>query len=228
MIKFRAKEFSSHIISDTLNGAKIGAATGALSSAVLGHTSLGDKIPILSKYLKTDSNEKNDQMGGGFNRRSLAITGGGLILGAALGALCGAVRDINEKFNRSTTVDNRMMKEIISDLKRKGFREGIDFTRDPKAASELKTKVCIAIYKYSNDLKILINTVNDYKLKTLTDKISKNVPNGAIKTNTTSDKFNEIVVSTISGGKTNDSDLVSEIANSFIKSGYPIYIVEVG
>lgn len=216
MIKFRLKEFSSHIISDAARGASFGAAIAGLGSAAINH------------FKKNKTPENKDQGGEGFNRKAMVITGGGLLVGAALGALVGAARDIGERYNRSSTVDNRMMGKIVDNLRKDGFREGVNFTRDPKKSNDLKTKVCIVTYKYSDDLKILINTTNDYKLKTLTEKISKNVPNGVIKTNNTSDRFNEINISTVSAGKIGDAALISDIAESFIRANYPVYLVEVG
>lgn len=215
MIKFRAKEFSSHIISDTITGAKIGAAGGAaISSIVPRFRKKGGKIVY-------DDTQKGNNS---FN--SLKVVGLGLIVGASLGFLAGAAKDINEWNNRKTTIDNRLMKDILSLLKKSGSRENIDFTRDPKIANDLKTKVCIVISKHSDDLKILINTINDPKLKTLTDKITKSVPNGSIKNNTTSDRYNEITISTLSSSA--DADLIVEIMKMFISAKYSVYVVEVG
>ena len=240
MIKFRSKKFSSHILSDAWTGAKIGASGGAIASAVLSRMSFGKKKEAV--YGKFDKNGKpigkpikfkekidikyNDSPNGSKIKDNLLITAGGTIIGAALGALVGTIKDISEGISRSRTVDARLLGDVVKILKKSGLRENLDFTRDPKRANELKTKVCIVISKYSDDLRLLINTVNDAKLKGITGKISKDVPNGSIKNNTTSDKYNEITLSTISSGA--DADLIAEIIKQFVSAKYPVYIVEVG
>lgn len=234
MIKFRAKEFSSHILSDAITGAKIGAAGGTLSSAVLSRLSYNEPDKVEGRSLvgriKDKLNgfayNKEADKDGSIMKKSLEIAGAGALIGAALGAVAGAIKDIGTVVNRKNTVDNRLMSKVISKLKSKGANENVDFTRNPKAATQLKSKVCIVISKYSDDLRVLINTVNDPKLESLTNRITKNVPNGSIKNNTTSDKFNELILSTISSGA--DADLITEITLNYIKAKYPVYLVEVG
>lgn len=223
MIKFRAKEFSDHIISDTLNGAKLGLTAGALTSAVLGRINKKGPVSFRHPLSNISYNSENDK---DLGRKSLVISAGGLVIGAALGALAGTIKSVGRKINRTRTVDDRLMKNILASLKKSGMRENIDFTRDPKVANSLKIKVCIVITKYSDDLRLLINTVNDPKLKAITDKIVSNVPNGSVKNNTASDKFNEIVLTTISSAA--DPELVTEVVKHFIQSKYPVYLVEVG
>ena len=134
MIKFRAKEFSDHIVSDTLNGAKIGLAAGALSSAVLGRMNTKGPVSFRHPLSNISYNTENDK---DLGRRSLVISAGGLVIGAALGALAGTIRSVGRKINRSRTVDNRLMKNILASLKKSGMKENIDFTRDPKVANSL-------------------------------------------------------------------------------------------
>ena len=119
------------------------------------------------------------------------------------------------------------MQTLVLVLKKDGLVEGKDFTRDPKIANNLKTKVCLAITRNSGDLRLLINTVSDQKLKTITDEVTKRIPNVSAITKNISDKFNEISVTCISDSTT-DAGLLAGIAEKFIHSGYPVYLVEVG
>ena len=209
MVRFREKEYS--ILSDTISGAKVGGAIGALGAPVLGRMNGG-------KFTNKNSNDP------AFVKKSLMVTGGGILLGAALGMLVGTVKAIGTSINRADTVDDRLLNDVVEKLGKNGVNK--DFTRDPKIANELKTKVCLVISKYSDDLRILINTVNDPKLKAITDVVVKEVPRGSIKTNTGSNKYNEITLSTLSSGK--DASVIAEIAKAYIQKGYPVYLVEVG
>ena len=108
-----------------------------------------------------------------------------------------------------------------------GLKEGVHFTRDPKTATDIKTKVCIVITKYSGELRILINTVADSKLKNLVSDMTKNLPNASVINRSASDKYNEITLSSISDSSAN-AGLITGIAERFIHTGYPGYLVEVG
>ena len=208
MAIFRRKDFS--ILSDTIQGASIGATIGSLGSFIV-----PDKDPKNPKS-KTYSP----------NRRKLSIVGIGTIVGAALGALVGLIKKGDKLISRRN-VDKRLMGTVVENLKKSSFKGGIDFTRDPKVADQLKTKVCIVITKYSGDLRVLINTVADKKLRDLTNRVTKNIPNSSVINTKTSNRFNEITVSTISDGSA-DAGLVTGICATFIRSGYPVYLVEVG
>ena len=116
---------------------------------------------------------------------------------------------------------------IINHLKKDGFKEGIDYTRDPKTANDLKTKVCIVISRSSNNLHLLVNTVADAKLKTVTSGMVKNIPNTAAVNTKLSDKYNDISISAISDSSA-DTGLITGISEYFIRHKYPIYLVEVG
>lgn len=210
MVKFREKDYS--VLSDTISGAKIGGAIGAVGTPILGRLKKG------GKFSNKNSNDPD------FIKKSLMVTGGGILLGAALGMLVGTAKAIGTKINRATTVDDRLLDDVVGKLGNNKLNK--DFTRDPKIANELKTKVCLVVSKYSDDLRILINTVSDPKLKAITDAIVKEVPRGSIKTNTTSNKYNEITLSTLSSGK--DASVIAEIAKAYIQKGYPVYLVEVG
>ena len=202
MIKFRQKQFG--IVSSVRNGAAIGATIGTLAT----------KLPI---FKKKDDNWKTE----------LSIIGGGTIIGAGLGLLVGLTKDISTRVNRATTVDARLMQGVIENLKKDRFKEGIDYTRDPKTANDLKMKVCIVISKNSGNMQLLVNTVADTKLKTVTLNMAKNIPNTATVNTKLSDKYNDISISTISDSSANIG-LVTGIAEYFIRNKYPVYLVEVG
>ena len=202
MIQFRQKQFG--IVSNIRNGAAIGATIGTLAT----------KLPIFKK--KTDD-----------WKTELSIIGGGTIIGAGLGLLVGLTKDISTKVNRATTVDARLMQGVIENLKKDNFREGIDYTRDPKTANDLKIKVCIVISKNSGNMQLLVNTVADTKLKTVTLNMAKNIPNTATVNTKLSDKYNDISISTVSDSSANIG-LVTGIAEYFIRNKYPVYLVEVG
>lgn len=200
MIEFRQKDFS--ILNSTLAGASSGFAVGSL----------------VGKAFRSKSSNQNFEAIAGFS---------GFIGGAALGALAGVIDNQRTKFNRKKTVDDRLMDTIVENLKKDNFKEGRDFTRDPKCATQLKTKVCICISKVSGDLRILINMVSDPKLQSLANDLAKNIPNKSAVTERTSDRFNDITISTISDSSM-DAGLVTGVAERFIHSGYPIQLVEVG
>ena len=204
MIEFRQKQFG--IVSSVRNGAAIGATIGTLATKL--------PLPVFKK--KTD-NWKTE----------LSIIGGGTIIGAGLGLLVGLTKDISTRVNRATTVDARLMQGVIENLKKDGFREGIDYTRDPKIANDLKMKVCIVISRNSGNLQLLVNTVADTKLKTVANNMAKNIPNTATVNTKLSDKYNDISISTVSDSSAN-LGLITGIAEYFIRNKYPVYLVEVG
>lgn len=215
--KFRRKNYS--ILSDTLKGASIGASIGTIGSM------------IAPKKLKVNEKSNFGSVREGYNKLSksekkLAMVGAGTIVGAALGALVGVIKEGDKYISRSNT-DKRLMNIVVDNLKKQSFVEGKDFTRDPKVADRLKTKVCIVITKYSGDLRILINTVFDKKLDELTNQTVNNIKNISAITKKASNNYNEITISTISDGSA-DAGLITGMCERFIHSGYPVYLVEVG
>ena len=165
MIEFRQKNFG--ILSDTVTGAALGgtvAGTGAL---------------FRNKFYKGDQAHENNQS---LFRSDLFLTTSGLVIGAALGALVGGIKEIATKVNRRNTVDRRLMSKVVEILKKDGLKEGTNYTKDPKTASSLKTKVCVVISKVSGDLRISVNLVSDPKLKTVSDEIIKRLPNTSATT----------------------------------------------
>lgn len=236
MITFRQKDFSNYIVSDALKGAKIGAAVGTTIGGV-GIKKLPKFIPGADKYnnmrhtetvtFKKDNKEQTKSTEIGRADQGLMIMGASTILGAALGALVGTVREIDKKISR-LGADNRLMTKITSDLESVGYKEGKDYVRDTKMADRLKTKVCIVLTKDAADFRILINLVEDARLKQVADKTLRGLSgNAQVRHNTASNRYNEISISTISNAS-NNAKTVSEIAKGFIKAGYPVYLVEVG
>lgn len=218
MIKFRRKDFS--ILSSTLTGAGIGG-------------SLGTFIPRFgkkheeTKIVNNDNNKPipvKEMVPNMSQTKGIAI---GLIVGAALGALVGTAKEISKKVNRANTVDKRLLEKVLLDLRHKGYKEGIDYVLDPEKANRMRTKVCIVISKYSDELRILINTIKDPKLSQLATNVVKNIPNSSNVVTRATDKYNDIVVSTISDSSV-DAGLICGIAEKFIHSGFPVYLVEVG
>lgn len=203
MIQFRQKDFN--LKANIIKGATLGGALGGLSSKIPGFRNK------FEKGLGTD----------------LMMIGGGTIIGAGLGLLVGLTDNLINKVNQNSTVDKRLMKTVVDNLKKANFREGIDFTRDPKVANDLKVKVCILITKVSNNLQLLVNTVSDNKLKDVANDMVKRLPNNSVVTKQISDRFNDIIISTISDSSA-DAGLVTGIAEYFIRHKYPVYLVEVG
>ena len=209
MIKFRQKDFG--ILSDITTG------------AALGGTIAGGGTLFRNKFWKEKDPNNNES----FYKSDLFLTTSGVVVGAALGALVSGIKKISTSVNRKNTVDRRLMYKVVDILKKDGFKEGIDFTKDPKTATSLKTKVCIVISKVSGELRISVNLVADPKIKTVSDEIIKRLPNTSATTEKMSDKFNDITITSISDSSA-DAGLIVGIIEKFIHSGYPVYLVEVG
>lgn len=227
MIKFRQKDFS--ILSSTIKGAGIGG-TLAGGATIFPVFRLGNR-PDKKDYYKDnkdggkwfDAEEKRHDD----NTWRAKIIGAGMLVGAALGALVGTVLEVSKKVNRAKTVDARLMEKVLRGLKSSNFVEGRDFTRDPKQATQMKTRVCIVISKYSGELKLMINVARDKKLEQVASQIVKNIPNTSNVITREGDKYNDIIISTISDGSA-DAGLICGIIEGFVHSKYPVYIVEVG
>lgn len=221
MISFRQKNYS--ILDNTIKGANIGASLGTFGGLfapdkikVNGKDDPKSIISIKRKYNKV----------GKVGKRFLAPAIGALI-GAGLGAIYGVIKEGEEILSRKSINSNRLMPDVLGNLKKLSFKEDIDFTKQPKIANQLKTRVCIVIARGNGDLKILINTVSDTKLKDLSLDTVKNIPNTSAITTTASNNYNDIIITTISDGSA-DSGLITGICEKFIRSGYPVYLVEVG
>lgn len=224
MIKFKQKDFSNYIVSDAVKGATIGAAVGS----VIGGGAAPEKLPVV-KFLPGAKEYNNLRHGKkdteGKIKQQLAIMGTSVILGAALGALLGTVKEIDKHVSQGNA-DDRLMGSVIKKLEKKGYKEGKEFTRDPKQASTFK--VCIVLTRDGANLRLLVNVIKDPKLKQTTDKVIRSLTGKPqVRNNTASNKYNEISISTISNTPSNIKT-VTELASGFIKAGYPTYIVEVG
>jgi hypothetical protein len=201
MIRYRQKIYS--ILSDTLTGASIGATLGTIGVG----------------YKKFNPVTKGDN--------PMGTVGTGLLIGAALGALVGVIRWGDQKYHQGQA-NQRLFPEVIRMLKAAGFKEGEDFTQDPKKADLLKTKVCVVVSRSNDDLKLLINTVSDPKLKKIAEERLKYLPTSTtVTTKRATDKYNEISISTISTGN-GDTGFIAGIVESFIRRGYPVQLIEVG
>lgn len=229
MTKFKRKEFSDYILSNTIKGAGIGATIGG----GIGGLALSSKMKGDNWFARTYNNQaakKNDQNNDRKKQttnQKLLIAAAGTLIGAALGAIVGTVKTITEKSSQHNT-DNRLLKGVRDKLRALGYREGIDFTRDPETANRLRTKVCLVITRDAANISLLVNMVNDNKLSKDADKILRSLPGKPqIRYSRTTDKYNDITISTISKSGSN-VDLVTNIVDGFIKAGYPVYLVEVG
>lgn len=215
MYIFRQKKYSNEIISEAIKGAGIGGTLGTIGTLF---------TPKSIKFAGKSGQKYNNLSD--FHKNSI-VTGTGIILGAALGALVGTVKEIDKKISR-LNASNRLMQNVVDNLKRIGFKSETDFTLNPKTANSLKTRICIVISKYSDELRLLINTASDPELKAISTEIIKNLPKTSVTLNEKiGDRFNEINISTISAGK-QDSGFISGIAEMYIRRGYPVYLVEVG
>ena len=210
MIEFRQKDFS--FLSNVLTGASLGASAGTIAAGVGG-----------IRFKKKNGPQKDQQLGDG--ALGPVLVGAGL--GALVGAICSGADSISKKSNIRSTVNNRLMNKVVDALKSAGLKEGSDFTRDSKESSRLKTKICISISRVDGELRVLINQISDPKLKELTKDLVKNLPNYSAVTERQSDRFNDIIITTISDSSA-DAGLVTGIAERFIHSGYPVYLIEVG
>lgn len=216
---------NSYTTKHALQGAVIG---GALGLASFRNLSFDGRRGILpgteNAYYKSGGDIRVDNTQAAKNR-AIAV-GASVLIGAALGGIYGLIKDSSNSFNRHQ-VDERLSDRITQNLKNLGFKEGIQFTRDPKTADLLKTKICVIISRTNGDLKIIINYLNDPKFKEEAQKIIKNLPPSAVAVEKMGDRFNDITITSVSD-KTQDPALVSGILEQFIRRGYPVYIVEVG
>lgn len=212
MIKFKQKSFNE-IFDGAWKGGVLGAGAGTALGA--GGLTLGDLET--GKLIKFQNKSYRD--------KPWAVTVGGVLVGAALGALVGTIKEINKVVNRKGT-DSRLMADVLKGLEK--YKEGKDYTRDPKTANNLQTKVCIAFTKNAADFKVLVNVAKDGKLKALSERIINKLPkNIKSSRHQASDKFNEIEIATVSDASSNVS-LITGLVVDFIQGGYPVYIVEVG
>ena len=152
-----------------------------------------------------------------------------ILVGAALGALAGTIWGITKVGYRSVTQMNTghdLIEEVIKNFKRAGYKRDKDWTTDAKVAGLMKTKVCIVISRRADELGVLINMVNDERLKQVSEDVIKNLPAQKQKTEKVSDKFNDLQITSFPDS--NDPVFIFSVAERFIKRGFPVYIMEVG
>lgn len=189
------------VLSDAIRGASLGlmAGTGALQ---------------LSGVNKTGS-----------TRAKAMIPLAGAALGAVAGSLWGIVKTADQVISQHGT-GHKLIEEVVKNLKRAGYKRDTDWTMDPKRATTMKTKVCVVISRTADELGVLVNMANDPKLKSVSAEITKNLPVDAQETERFSDRFNDLQISSYPSSK--DSVFVFSIVESFIKRGFPVYLLEVG
>jgi hypothetical protein len=189
------------VLSDAVRGASLGlmAGTGALQ---------------LSGVNKTGS-----------VRAKAMIPLMGAALGAVAGSLWGIVKTADQVISQHGT-GHKLIEEVLKNLKRAGYKRDTDWTTDPKRATTMKTKVCVVISRSADELGVLINMANDPKLKSVSTEITKNLPVDAQETEKFSDRFNDLQISSYPSSK--DAVFVFSIIESFIKRGFPVYLLEVG
>lgn len=217
IFKPKGKKFSD-IRSKIVTGAGLGAGIGSVASQIPGVRDFAKGIIFKGRKAPV-GDDKSDPTG-------VIMVGAGTLIGASLGLLLGGIQYAGKKLNQKFTTDNRNMSEIVSDLKRSGFREGKDFTRDPKRSSELQTKVCLVVSNVSGELNLAINTVADPKLDQVTKELLRaNQGMKVIPGKKMTDKFNDI---TITSMDSKNYRLVSKVCSHYIRNKYPVYLVEVG
>jgi hypothetical protein len=149
----------------------------------------------------------------------------GAALGGLAGSLWGVVKTLDTKISQSLT-GHKLIEEVIKNLKRAGYREGQQWTLDPKKATLMKSKVCVVLSQSADNTGILINMANDQKLKEISLEITNSLPTGFRETEKISDRFNEIQISSFPD-KT-DATYIFTVLEKFIKRGFPVYLIEVG
>lgn len=161
----------------------------------------------------------------GSNRAKAMVPLVGAALGGLAGSLWGVVKTLDTKISQSLT-GHKLINEVIKNLKRAGFKEGQQWTLDPKKASLMKSKVCVVLSQCADNTGILINMANDPKLKGISSEITNSLPTGFRETEKMSDRFNEIQISSFPD-KT-DATYIFTVLEKFIKNGFPVYLIEVG
>ena len=189
------------VVSDAVRGASLGlmAGTGALQLSGINRT--------------------------GSIRAKAMIPLIGAALGAVAGSLWGIVKTADQVISQHGT-GHKLIEEVLKNLKRAGYKRDTDWTTDPKRATIMKTKVCVVISRSADELGVLINMANDPKLKSVSAEITKNLPVDAQETEKFSDRFNDLQISSYPSSK--DAVFVFSIIESFIKRGFPVYLLEVG
>lgn len=208
----KSYSFGTDFLDNSFKGASIGGALGSVAA------------PFFVRA-KDGTNPTNYEWTKGAAKGGMT----GIIVGAALGTLFGIIKNEATSRNRDNTINNRYLPKVVDLLVKSGFWVDKDFTRDPKVADNLKTRICIMVSRYSSDTRISINCSSDFKTQELIDKminelgLSKRV---AIKKQG-SERF--VNIEMIKRTRTDeDINMVKSISEYFIRKHIPIYLVEVG
>lgn len=204
--------FGTDFLDNSFKGASIGGALGSIASPFF-------------VTAKNAANPTNYEWAKGAAKGAVS----GIIVGAALGTLFGIIKNEAISRNRNNTINDRYLPKVTEMLLNRGFLEDKDFTRDPKTADDLKTRICIMVSRYSTDTRISINCSADFKTQQLIDKmindlgLSRRV---SIKKQG-SDRFANIEM--LKRTKIDeDVNLIKSISEYLMKRHIPIYLVEVG
>jgi hypothetical protein len=79
----------------------------------------------------------------------------------------------------------------------------------------------------STTLAYMDKYVKDKKLEQITTQIVKNIPNTSNVITRTGDRYNDVIISTISDNSA-DPGLICGVVEKFVHNKYPVYLVEVG
>lgn len=204
--------FGTDFVDNSFKGASIGGALGSIASPFF----------VTAKNV---ANPTKYEWAKGAAKGAVS----GIIVGAALGTLFGIIKNKTILRNRDNTINNRYLPKVTEMLLKCGFIEDRDFTRDPKTADDLRTRICIMVSRYSTDTRISINCSADFKTQQLIDKmindlgLSRKV---SIKKQG-SDRFSNIEM--LKRTKIDeDVNLIKSISEYLMKKHIPIYLVEVG
>lgn len=226
MIKFKQKKFSK-FVDDAIVGGKIG---GAIGTLVTYPDMLTEKVTkFLPGYNKLPTKKKITNGEGKTYSSNLAqklyIVGAGIAVGATLGALIGATKDILTYIDWKKS-GNSTIASIKRELDKRHYRIGEQYTLDPKEADRLGCKVCILVNHDAADLNLIVNTVNDPKLSSIATKSIKAI-GGKVKVDNAANNYNKLTLTTISNPSTN-AKTVAGICADFIEAGFPVYVLEAG
>lgn len=189
---------------------------GAIKGGVVGNMITG--VATASAYA---SGKKGEW---GVNR-ALKTLGYSILIGASLGLVVGVTKKIAEISSRNGS-NTRVIDVVRNLLKKRNFKENKDFTYNPKIADQEKTKVTLVVNHGNGDLKLAMNVISDEKLEKVCNYIISELPDKSKTTKKESNRYNEILITTLSKG--NDAILIADIAEKFIRAGYPVYMIEVG
>lgn len=151
----------------------------------------------------------------------------GALIGASLAIGYYLIKKSYSKVSnvRSSYNGSGILGDVVDDLEKTGFKNGIDFTTDPVKADYLKTKVCLIVSSSRDEANLVINSISDPKLDSESNRIIKNLPSNTRFYKKESDKNNELTLSTIPSNM--DHSYISSIAERFIRRKYPVFLIEI-